>query len=257
MGEVTHVWLKGMPPPADLSEDLATEQAFSDYWRLVHGYRLPAAALGGFARVVFPKAGFELTYPLACLWRQPWVQRPMLTAKVAPQIVKAALESLQELDLFGRTRCAELGPGPLASALAAALPPPVLPRPLPAPVLPLLAACGEGRSGLGPGAHGHGPAPLVPSRAVGWRAEPQQQDRGAEGEAPLLPMLGAAAAAAPRGASEGSGAPGELGAAPPALWEEAAREAQRRGKRLLLAPPQGAPTLPGGGRAVRPRLPRS
>lgn len=97
--EITHVFSEGLPPCTELPSDLRDTAAFPDYWNLVHGYNLPVAQKG-YARVVF-RAGSMLTYPLACLWRRPWIVQPMMSVTAAPDIIKRASMSFEQLGLLG------------------------------------------------------------------------------------------------------------------------------------------------------------
>jgi len=132
--EVSRVWPRGLPPGHELPRDLCSVSAFKDYWHMVHGYLLPEAALSGFARVTFPRAGLVLTYPLACLWLQPWAQRPMLSVKVGPQIIKTAMESLKHLWVFGqqldvRAELGNIAVQDVTAFLHAQLPKDIVPTP--------------------------------------------------------------------------------------------------------------------------------
>eukprot|EP00927_Polykrikos_kofoidii_P077402 TRINITY_DN74340_c0_g1_i1.p1 TRINITY_DN74340_c0_g1~~TRINITY_DN74340_c0_g1_i1.p1 ORF type:complete len:732 (-),score=87.85 TRINITY_DN74340_c0_g1_i1:43-2238(-) len=102
--EVVQIYPSRLPQTSQLPEDLRSVEDFSSYWRLVHGYELEPAKLfsDGFASVSFPRADFgPLTYPLACLWRQAWVEQPMMTQKLAPKIFAMAFDCLIKVNLLG------------------------------------------------------------------------------------------------------------------------------------------------------------
>jgi len=239
--ELTHVWLDGLPPRAadrqemGLPPDLDSPEAMSRYWRLIHGYRLPHEALRSFARVVFPRAGLQLTYPLACLWRSCWVPQPMLTSRVAPLVLQTALDSVRRLNLLGAGVCVELAEGSLAAAAC-------------------LPAASLGPLGVEPPTHvrTHVPKAAPPAPTPQPRLLPQSR------------ALATHALATPAEPTEPEAAASDQGLAE--QWQVAAAQASRKGKRLLLAPPSLAAGLPaprevygrGGGRGpIAPPMKRA
>lgn len=247
--EVTRTWPAGLPETSGLPPDLRSPSDFVDYWYLVHGYSLPPASLRSFALVEFK--GFSLTYPMSCLWRSPWVPLPMETARDGRDLLQVALASVQRLHFLGSEASANalpfslelLGDGPLARR------PDVVHR-NPAPVLPLVeflvgVPAGPTLAQIAPCNLGVGPTAPPP-----WRAQPPQAllrtqlpasrmagaTAAAEAAADALraDAVGTVAAAAVAAGDDGVAAPGP--AEVDWKWQEAEKDARRRGKRLLLAP---------------------
>lgn len=121
-GVVTNVYLEGLPPSAELPDELGSVDGFAEYWRLVHGYRLPPDALRSFACVFCPKVDIKLMYPLACLWRRGWESEPCHSRLQAGAILMPVLVKLREFSLLGGRQSIDFCGGPLLSLQASHLP---------------------------------------------------------------------------------------------------------------------------------------
>ena len=105
--QVTHIWQDGQMPKEQLPQELREANAFSDYWRLIHGHVLNESSLTSFARVEFLgmdrsyERGLVLTYPVSCLWRTFWTCQPALSKQHGVAIFKQVLHSLDQNAAFG------------------------------------------------------------------------------------------------------------------------------------------------------------
>lgn len=98
--EITHIWSDGFLPTGQLPVELQTREAFVEYWRMIHGWRLSVSDLSSFARVEFAgqkaNPGLVLTYPVSCLWRTPWTEQPALSRQHGHAILKQVFEGLEQ-----------------------------------------------------------------------------------------------------------------------------------------------------------------
>eukprot|EP00928_Gymnodinium_smaydae_P064328 TRINITY_DN4768_c2_g2_i1.p1 TRINITY_DN4768_c2_g2~~TRINITY_DN4768_c2_g2_i1.p1 ORF type:complete len:672 (-),score=151.95 TRINITY_DN4768_c2_g2_i1:60-2075(-) len=203
--EMTHLWPRLPQDRSRLPPELRSAKAFAAYWRFVHGYVLPLELLerSAFARVEFPRAGFALTYPVACLWLETWTEMPSLTRKLAPSIVELTVETLRESRgfLLGASQSLTFAPAldlPLAPATPAAArargPPPAaaaaprFPATRAVGVLAAVAAAGE------------------PDTAARGVPQQQQQQQHLLAPVPATRALQARATASAEGVSLGDGA---------------------------------------------------
>ena len=67
------------------------------YWKTHHGYTLPDESVAKTVGVSLPSSGFELTYPITCVWKHKWIYLPSHTREYLPRMEARLIHEFESI----------------------------------------------------------------------------------------------------------------------------------------------------------------